>query len=614
MEESWLKSALTALCGVLALAATVAWAEDFLDVDKAFVLAAAPSGDGVLELKFDVAPGYHLYRERLSLELLPPDLHLVPTSMPDGEMVHDDSFGRDVEVYRGQLALRVALASKTPADHTALLRVGYQGCADAGLCYPPQTRVIQLHLGPLGQVTSIAIADQAAMGGASAQGTTNPDEPRSGSRVQNALRSGHLLSIASVFLVAGLLLSFTPCVLPMVPILSSIIVGHGVNVGRRKGFTLALSYALGMALVYTIFGIIAGLLGEGLAASLQNPWVLGSFGLLMVGLALSMFGLYELQLPSALQTRLTLASGRFKGGNGVGVFLMGGVSALIVGPCVAAPLAGALVYISQTRDVVIGGLALFSLAAGMSVPLLLVGLSAGALLPRAGAWMLSVKTTFGVVLLGVAWWLVSPVLPPAAAMLLLAALLALAAGLLGAFSGLDRQAGIGRVAGKAGGWILACMAVAEVAGALAGADSVWQPLQPLVAHAAAQQTLATPASAMRFAPISSTSALDEALRTAGGRPVVLDFYADWCVSCKEMEHSTFADPLVRQRLEHAVLLQADVTANTEEQRALLKRFGLFGPPSVLFFDAQGREKDDARVIGFEAAPIFIEHLDAGNVR
>ncbi|MBL6751808.1 MAG: protein-disulfide reductase DsbD [Nevskia sp.] len=616
--KAWSRRLLAVLLGASALAAAAA-AEDFLDVDQAFRLAAATAADGRTSLRFEVAQGYHLYRERISVEAAAPDVRLGPLQLPQGSMEHDAAFGRDVEVYRGQVEVPLAFDARPTAAQAALVRVAYQGCADAGLCYPPQTREVSVPLGPAGAAVAPAAPAAATDAKAAPAATVTPARatlappPGGASRIQSALQSGRLLSIAAVFAVAGLLLSFTPCVLPMVPILSSIIVGQGGGGGRGRGFRLALAYALGMALVYTAFGVVAGLLGEGLAAWLQNPWVLGSFGLLMTALALSMFGVYELQLPSALQTRLTVASSRIKGGNSIGAFAMGGVSALIVGPCVAAPLAGALVYISQTHDVVVGGLALFALASGMSVPLLLVGLSAGALLPRAGAWMVSVKTFFGVVLLAVAWWLVSPVLPVPAAMLLLAVLLALAAALLGAFTALEARAGVGRVARKAGGWVLACVAVAQVAGALAGADSPWQPLRPLAGRAVAGEAAASLDGAVHFVPVASAEALERALHDSGGRPVVLDFYADWCVSCKEMEHSTFADPRIRQRLGNALLLQADVTANTEAQRALLKRFGLFGPPGVLFFDPRGQELRDARAIGFEDAAEFLKRLDAAGV-
>ncbi|HMZ00074.1 MAG TPA: protein-disulfide reductase DsbD, partial [Burkholderiaceae bacterium] len=434
--------------------------------------------------------------------------------------------------------------------------------------------------------------------------------------VDAALRSGSLWTVVGVFFVAGLLLSFTPCVLPMLPILSSIIVGQGGSVSRLKGFSMSLAYSLGMALVYTALGVAAGLAGEGLAAALQNPWVLGAFGLLLVTLALSMFGFYELQVPSALQSRLTETSGKLKGGSAVGVFLMGGLSALIVGPCVAAPLAGALVYISQTRDVLLGGSALFALACGMSVPLLLLGLSAGSLLPRAGMWMEGVKRFFGVLLIAVALWMVSPVLPAWVAMALWAALALGYAAHLRAFDGLPDNAPGSRRVIKAVGLLLALLGAAQIVGLLSGGRDPWQPLAHLrVVAGAGAAGAAVPAQAhgLSFRRVKNLAELDAAVRSAG-KPAMLDFYADWCVACKEFEQFTFSDPAVQARLANVLLLQVDVTANNADDKALLKRFGLFGPPGILFFDASGQEQAERRVIGFQNVPQFLASLDAAGIR
>jgi thiol:disulfide interchange protein DsbD len=441
------------------------------------------------------------------------------------------------------------------------------------------------------------------------------------------LQGHHFWSVVAAFLGAGLLLSLTPCVLPMLPILSSIIVGHmagrtGAGAApvagaeRRRGLMLAASYALGMALVYTVFGIAAGLAGRGLAAALQTPAVLGAFGLLLVLLSLSMFGLYELQLPSTLTSRLTQASHRLRGGHVAGVFAMGGLSALIVSPCVAAPLAGALLYLSQTHDVLLGGTALFALACGMSVPLLLVGASAGALLPKAGAWMEGVKQFFGVLLLAVAVWMVQPVLPPALALGAWGALLALSAALLlppASVAQAHGHAGFGTALRRAAGWLALLFALAEVAGAASGATDPWQPLAPLAAgHASTSSAGPARGAELSFQPVRSVDALDAALRGAG-RPVMLDFYADWCVSCKEMDRFTFSDPAIRQRLSHALLLRADVTDDTPASRALLKRFSLFGPPGTIFFDARGRELPGVRVVGFQNAERFGKTLAAAGL-
>ena len=406
-----------------------------------------------------------------------------------------------------------------------------------------------------------------------------------------------------MFVLFGLLLAFTPCVLPMVPILSSIIVGHGERVSRGRGLALALSYSLGMALVYTAFGVAAGLLGEGLAAALQNPWVLSAFAALLVLLSLSMFGFYELQVPAALQSRLSAGSDRLRGGAFAGVFVMGGISALIVGPCVAAPLAGALLYIGQTGNALIGGVALFSLAMGMSVPLLVVGVGAGALLPRAGGWMNGVKAFFGVLLLATALYMVGPVLPDWLLMLAWAALLIVSASFLHVFDRLPEGAGGWARLFKGLGVVLALAGAALIVGMAAGNRNLLQPLQGLGGVASAQ------AGAMRFTRVADVAALDRAV-AASSRPVMLDFYADWCVSCKELEHNTFPEPQVASRMAGMTLLQADVTANTGADKALLKRFSLFGPPGIIFF-RDGREI--GRVVGYEDAATFLRSMQRAGV-
>ncbi len=499
---------------------------DFLPPEQAFRFEARAIDARNVEIVFSVADGYYLYRDRFGFAAEDTEVRLGDALIPAGKIKFDETFGKEVETHRGRVVIRVPVET-TPESLT--LTVTSQGCADAGLCYPPMQSSARMQLAGLGASLDAGFGNdvRAAIDGAPG--------------LDGALRSGHLWIVVGVFFAAGVLLSLTPCVLPMLPILSSIIVGQSGATrptSRSRGFGLAATYSLGMALVYTALGVAAGLAGEGLAAALQNPWVLGAFALVLVGLALSMFGVYDLQLPAALRDRLDARASGLKGGRWAGVFAMGGLSALIVSPCVAAPLAGALLYISQSRDVMLGGGALFSLAAGMSVPLLLVGASAGALLPKAGAWMEWVKRFFGVLLLGVAYWIVSPVLP---------------------------TLGTGT-------------------------------------------SMVSPASnATAFQRVRSVDELDAALRSAG-RPVMLDFYADWCVSCKEMEHFTFSDPRVRAKLDRVLLLQVDVTSNSAQDKELLKRFNLFGPPGIVFFDAQGRELPGRRVIGYENAERFLASL------
>jgi thiol:disulfide interchange protein DsbD len=619
-------------------------ADEFLDPEVAFKLEARALDARRIELRFDVVKGYHLYRERFSVAAQPAGTALGALQMPAGEMEFDSGLQKNMEVYRHPVTL--VLPVEAGAASKFRLQVVNQGCADQGLCYPPQTHAFDVTPGAAGAPMLLrAVADESAAAPGASTGTSTPSStattsatPSTGrsaeaavddpGRFDGVLRSRNLLAVGGAFLLAGLLLSFTPCVLPMLPILSSIIVGQSRNTvhstsTRARGFSLALAYSLGMALVYTALGMAAGLAGEGLAAALQNAWVLGAFALLLVGLSLSMFGVYELQVPGAIQTRLAQASGRLQGGQYAGVFVMGGLSALIVGPCVAAPLAGALVYISQTRDVWLGGLALFSLAAGMSVPLLLMGLSAQSLLPRAGHWMERVKHFFGALLLAVALWMVSPVLPGWAMMGLSAILLLGCAVYMGAFDRLEHHTP-GHTLTKGIGVAMAVLAMMQLVGVASGGRD---PLQPLAHFAARASTTAEAAplhagegssgkvrgplevtQALPFEAIASTAALDSAVRQSA-RPVLVDFYADWCVSCKEMESLTFSDSPVRQRMANFRLLRIDVTANTDEQKALMRRYGLFGPPALLFFAPSGAELPQARVIGYQDAEAFKAHLD-----
>ena len=612
------------LLGMLALLASgpaVRAADEFLDPEVAFKLSARAGDAQRIEIRFDIAPGYYLYGDKFSVEALPGTVRLGQLQVPKGKVKFDETFQKDVEYFRDSATLvaPVAQGSSTPFK----LVVGNQGCADRGLCYPPMQRAFKVEAAAGGLLTlSLLTEAQSATWTPVATGATGaPDataiaRPTATSTASaepgpfaQALQSRSLLTVAGVFLLAGLLLSFTPCVLPMIPILSSIIVGQSGHVSRARGFGLALAYSLGMALVYTVFGMAAGLAGEGLAAALQNAWVLGAFALLLALLSLAMFGVYELQMPAGIQTRISNLSGRLQGGQHAGVFLMGGLSALIVGPCVAAPLAGALVYISQTRDVLLGGVALFALASGMSVPLLLVGLSAGSLLPRAGVWMERVKHFFGVLLLAVALWLVSPVLPAWALMLGVAALLLVCAVYLGAFERLSELVTPGRAVTKGFGLMLALLATFQLAGMASGGRDLLQPLQHLSAAGGAHLgAVASNQAELKFQAVANLAALDAAVQ-GSGKPVMLDLYADWCVSCKEMEALTFADESVRKRLARMTLLRADVTANSADDKALMRKYGLFGPPALLFFAPAGAELSQARVIGFQNARTFGDHLD-----
>jgi thioredoxin:protein disulfide reductase len=595
------------LIGVSAFAA-----DDFLPPELAFKSTARALNERAIEVEFKIAPGYYLYREQFKFEANGATFAAV--LIPPGKVKFDETFQRQVETHRDLIRIAIPV---TQATARFKLAVTYQGCADRGLCYPPAQLNAEVSLTGFGGYGSVEVApgrEMSLQSEVNGQSVTAPSTPATGSnttagintvsaiegsRIAEALKSGRYWTVAGVFFLAGVLLSLTPCVLPMLPILSALIVGQGAAVSRWRGLLLAASYSLGMAAVYSGLGVAAGLAGEGLAAALQNGWVLGAFAVGLVALSLSMFGVYELQLPASLTGRLAAVSNRLPAGRLLGVFLMGGVSALIVSPCVAAPLAGALVYLSQTRDVALGGSALFALACGMSVPLLLLGASAGAWLPKAGAWMNDVKRFFGILLLAVAVWTIQPVAPAWASMALWGALALTVAALLW-----RRQSANARVVRQAAAIALTCFGLLQWAASVAGGAD---PLRPW-----AQWTGRSTPTALTFKPVRNVAELDAALLTAG-RPVMLDFYADWCVSCKEMEAFTFSDPLIQARLRGALLLKVDVTQNNAADRALLKRFGLFGPPGTLFFDAQGSEVSVARVLGYQNSTRFVQTLRAAGL-
>jgi thioredoxin:protein disulfide reductase len=643
------------LCSSMGIASAAN--DDFLPPEKAFAMTAQVLDSKTVRLNWNIADGYYLYQERISVEADAAQGKLGQVAMPKAEEKFDNNFNKTMLVYKHQLSMDVPIEK---ANASLPVSVGYQGCAVAGLCYPPATADMRVSLVAYGaSADSVKVEANGDLFGGSAQASATSAAPvvanaalstalalPSGNKsnekpvatstnsaqaapdsIANTLASGSLLKTMGVFWVAGLLLAFTPCVLPMVPILSSLIAGQSGVVTRRKGFMLALAYSLGMALIYAGFGVAAGLAGEGLAAALQNPWVLGGFALMLSVMALSMFGVYELQLPSSIQTGASNFSNKFKGGSYVGVFIMGGVSALVVGPCVAAPLAGALVYISQTRDVLLGGLALFAMALGMSVPLLLVGASAGSLLPRAGMWMERVKQVFGMMLFGVAIWMVSPVLPAAVHMLLWAAWLLMCAALLGGLGGHTHDS-LPHPAARTAGIGASALAAVLLMGAASGGQSILQPLAHLrtvggtamAATSSANTGTAlasnTAGHALAFERISNVAQLDAALQQAGqkGQPVMLDFYADWCVSCKEYDTFTFSDATVQKRLSNVRLLQADVTKNSAEDKALMKRFGLFGPPGIVFFDAKGTSSVTHKVIGYQKTSEFHASLDMAAIQ
>ncbi len=559
-------------------------AEELLEVDQAFRLSARTVDAGTLEIRYDIARGYYMYRDKFQFALEPAAAKAGTPQFPPGKIKQDEFFG-DVETYRKEVVIRLPFAAPEGLD-TVTLKATSQGCADIGVCYPPNPQTLQVSLAPTG---STAAAAARTAGGAV------EDES---SQLARLLKNAGFWLILTTFFGAGILLALTPCVFPMYPILSGIIVGHGHKITKGRALVLSLAYVLGMAVAYAAAGVAAGLSGSMLSAALQNVWVLGGFALVFVVLSLSMFGFYELQLPAFLQSKLSEESGHIKGGSLHGVAAMGALSALIVGPCVAAPLAGALLYIAQTRDAVLGGAALFAMALGKGVPLVIVGVSTRSLLPHTGPWMDSVKKFFGVLLLGLAIWLVSPVLPAWAHLGAWGALAIGSAMFLRAIDPLPPHAHGWARFWKGIGMVLLLVGASLVVGAVGGSRDPLAPLGFL-------RSAGAPAEHVAFERVKTLAELDARL-AAADRPVMLDFYADWCVSCKEMEKYTFSDAKVAAQMRRMTLLQADVTANSDADKALLKRFNLFGPPGIVFFDRQGKERQGLRVVGYQPAEQFIK--------
>ena len=589
---------------------------DPVEPERAFAVSARALNPETVEVRFQVRKDYYLYGDKFRFVSDDERIVLGEPELPPGIPYKDEFFG-ETEVHRGTVNILIPVQAAEGATVFGLTAHS-QGCWDGGICYPPQEQTISIDLAALptgsllGGLFDRAQTSGPATGGDSqgarvattATGTvTGVAVGDESGRVASLLRDATPALVLASFFGFGLLLAFTPCTFPMIPILSGIIIGQGHHITRMRALVLSLVYVLGMALTYAVAGVAAGLSGTMLTAALQNAWVLGAFALIFVLLSLSMFGFFELQMPTALQSRLSSTASHQKGGHLGGVAAMGVLSALIVGPCVAAPLAGALLYIAQTGDAAFGGIALFAMGLGMGAPLILVGLGTRSMLPKVGPWMEGVKRTFGVMLLAVAVWLLTPVVPPAFTMLAWAALLVFSGIFLHALDPLPNHARGWQRFWKGTGVIMLLAGAAMLIGTLAGSRDPLQPLAVLRAGAATQSVQPS------FERVNSVAQLEERL-AATDRPVMLDFYADWCVSCKEMERFTFSDPQVAARMGQMLLLKADVTTNNEDHKALLQRFNLFGPPGIIFFDPKGQEITDIRVVGFMRAGPFGELLDA----
>lgn len=587
--------------------------DDLLTPEEAYRLSAVVEAPDRVRLLWAIAKGTYLYKEKLRVTLEDSsEVRLGEFALPPGEVkrntVRPDGRIGDVEIYHDGIDLLLPLVRIGSAPTRITLVVKYQGCAERGICYPPITKKIVIELPAAGSQVDTAPSSPMTLQATGVAPQVAPAEPLTEQdRLAASLQQGSLWGAILGFFGLGLLLAFTPCVFPMIPILSGIIAGHGQHITPRRAFWLSLVYVLAMAFTYTLAGVLAGLFGQNLQATFQNPWILSGFVLVFVVLALSMFGFYEIQLPVALQTRIVEISNRQQGGSLIGVAVMGLLSALIVGPCVAPPLAGALIYIGRTGDALLGGLALFALSLGMGMPLVAIGTSAGHFLPRAGAWMDAIKMVFGVLMLGVAIVLLERIVPAAIAMALWGMLLICSAVYMGALRDLPVEASGWSKLWKGLGVVLLIYGTLMLVGAGAGGTDTLQPLRG-VALAGGDKA----ARRLTFKPIKTLADLDREVSTAaaGGRPTLLDFYADWCVSCKELERYTFSDPKVQQALSGFVLLQANVTANDADDRALLHaRFGLPGPPAILFYGPDGNERRHLRVVGFMPAAQFAAHAE-----
>jgi thiol:disulfide interchange protein DsbD len=568
--------------------------DDILDPDDAFKISY-DSQPGLFKVSWEIADGHYLYRDKMQITTDEPGINSNSLIMPQGDAKDDPIFNKTLYVFHNSVEIALPYQYNDNGDKEATFKVKYQGCSEiSGICYPPQTKKFTVKLFPVSE------AQAAAIDSSSSEPVSEQDE------IANVLKSGNTWLTLIIFFGAGLLLAFTPCVFPMIPILSGIIVGQGKEITTSKAFYLSLVYVLAMALTYTIVGILVGLSGENIQAWFQNPWIIGSFVAIFVALSFSMFGFYDLQMPASIQSKLTNISNSQQGGNIIGVAIMGFLSALIVGPCVTAPLVGALIYIAETGDAVLGGMALFSLSMGMGAPLLLIGASAGKFLPKAGAWMDAVKAVFGVLLLGLAIWLLERVAPAAATMGLWAALIIVSAIYMGAMDSLVEGSSGWKKLWKGLGVLLLIYGIIILLGLASGNRNVYQPLKGLAGISGS----ATQVEQLNFKKIKGVEGFNAELEkaTAAGKTVMLDFYADWCVSCKEMEAFTFSDPAVHKALDGVVLLKADVTLNDEKDTELYKHFGIIGPPSIMFFGTDGKENKNYRVVGFMPADKFSEHV------
>ena len=572
----------------------------FMMPDEAFKPSASLNDKQQIEVEITLAKDIYVYEKKV---------HIKDTNLDDAISIKSvkmpksvDHFGEKVFLTSPKIVVDLKKVGEVSGKKDMTILVGYQGCSEQGLCYEPLEKSFTL------SIDTDKLSGKSSEKNLKSEAKEVKQEVASESdSIAQTLKEGNLFVIIISFLGFGLLLALTPCVFPMIPILSSVIVAQGKDITVKKAFMMSLVYVLAMSVAYTIAGVLAGMFGANLQAAFQTPWVIVVFSLIFVALSLSMFDYYELQMPQFIQSRLNNV-GKNQGGY-IGVALMGFFSALIVGPCVAAPLAGALIYIGQTGDALLGGIALFSLSIGMGLPLLLIGISAGKFMPKPGAWMDTVKYIFGVMLIGVAIWMIGRILPDSTTMLLWSFLLIATAINMGAFEALHLESVHSpKAITKSMAIIIFMFGASLFVGGISGATD---PLNPLSEFKAKTQVISTQNSLKEesFKKIKSIKELDDILAKSKGKKVMIDFYADWCVSCKELAHNTFSDPRVKAEMSRFVLIQADVTANGEDEKALSKRYGVFGPPAVLFFDESGKLLKSKTIIGYQEPEAFLKHLN-----
>ena len=568
---------------------------EFVPVDQAFKPILIPVDGSTVEVTFEVTPGYYLYKDKISVKAVSENVQLGKLQLPVGTLKFDEFFGES-EVYYDNVFATLPLARATPEAMQLELEVSFQGCAEGGLCYPPTTRVVSTSIPAATAITDVAALPERDAPMVSEQG-----------KLAKVIVEGNIWGVIATFFGLGLLLAFTPCVLPMIPILTSIIAGEGDNTSSTRGFILALSYVMGMAIVYTAAGIIAVAAGAQVQAAFNQPWVLTVFAAMFVALAIAMFGGYDLQMPSGIQSKLAGISNSQKSGTVVGAFVMGALSSLIVTACVAPALVAALAVMAQTGDYLRGGTALFAMSLGMGAPLLAVGAAQGKFLPKAGAWMIAVKNAFGFMMLGLAIWMLSRILPGGITLALWAVLVFMAGVFMGGLTTLTTESSAVQKLGKGFGLLAILYGLLLFLGSLTGGSN---PLKPLATVSFGDGVMVAEDQHLEFQRIKTVDDLDReiAAAAAAGKTSMLDFYADWCVSCIEMEEYTFTDAGVQAALSNSVLLQADVTDNDEADQALLNRFGVFGPPTIIFFGADGQQRHGYEVVGYMKAEAFTEHL------